>query len=335
MGEAETERIDCRLCGGRRSRRVGVKFGLAIVKCRRCGLLYVNPRLVEREVLKRYTPAYFFDEYLPSFAASRTGFDPAVVGAHYTPFVELARVFSGPGRRLLDIGSGAGFFLQAVEGMGWRAEGVELSAAAAAYARDVVGVPMRTGKVEAAGLPSGTYDLVTMLDFLEHVFEPLDVLREAYRLLKPGGALIVYTPDIQSLGRRFLGKSWAVLTPAEHLTYFSAKTLRRALETAGFEVRGVRTLWGLNPGATHDKGSRRYRVFEKRYRRFERGRVHAKLHRLNFLDLYAAAKGERFVPPGTSLRARLAGRLYAWSRPWLHGDGLVAIGVKPAARPSA
>jgi 2-polyprenyl-3-methyl-5-hydroxy-6-metoxy-1,4-benzoquinol methylase len=306
-----------------------VKFGLILVKCRRCGLVYVNPRLTEREVMKRYTAGYFFDDYLPSLAASRTGYDAAVIRDHYTTFVELSRVFAGPGRKLLDIGSGAGFFLKAVEETGWRAEGVELSETAAAYARDVVHVRTRAGRIEDADLPSDEYGLVTMLDILEHLFDPMAVLREVHRVLKPGGALIVMTPDLNSLSRRIYGKQWGALTPAEHLFYFTEKTLGRMLGEAGFRVQGIRTQWGLNPEATHDKGARRYRLFKERYRRFEKTSFHAKLHRMNFLDLLTVARDERFVGPKGGLRGRLKGRLYVWARPWLRGDGLVAIARKP------
>jgi hypothetical protein len=100
------------------------------------------------------------------------------------------------------------------------------------------------------------------------------------------------------------------------------------LEEAGFRVQGIRTQWGLNPEATHDRSSRRYRFFKERYRRFEKGGLHAKLHRMNFLDLLAAARDEKFVGPQGGLRGRLKGRLYSWARPWLRGDGLVAIARK-------
>ncbi len=329
----ETERVPCNLCGGSRSRRVFTKFGLTAVRCRSCGLVYVNPRLVEREVLKRYTADYFYEEYLPSFAASREGYDPLIIRARAATFVELARVFAGPRKRLLDIGSGAGFFLKAAEEAGWYAEGVELSETAAAYARDVVGVRTLAGRVEEASLPSGAYRLVTMLDVLEHLFDPLATLREVHRLLEPGGALIVATPDLDSLSRRVYGRQWSVLTPAEHLYYFTGKTLGQELEEAGFRVQGVRTHWGLNPEATHDKGTRRYRKWKARYQRFEKGETQRKLYRWNFLDMLATAKDERFVWPGAGPKARLKGRIYAWARPWLRGDGLVAIARKAGAPP--
>jgi 2-polyprenyl-3-methyl-5-hydroxy-6-metoxy-1,4-benzoquinol methylase len=250
-GPPELERVPCGLCGGPRYRRYARKFDLDLVKCRDCGLVYANPRLVEAEVLKRYNPDYFYGEYLPTFNAGPTSFDMELIRKHYALFLRILSRSRAPGRRLLDVGCGAGFFLKAAQEAGWDAEGVEVSAAAAAYGNEVLGVKVRNAKLEQGGFPPETFDVITLLDTIEHLPHPLASLTEVRRLLKRNGLLLLNTPDLRSLSRLFLGKAWAVLSPAEHLYNFTAGTLGRLIAKAGFEVVAVENLLAFNPEYTH------------------------------------------------------------------------------------
>ena len=84
--------------------------------------------------------------------------------------------------------------------------------------------------------------MVTMWHSLEHVHRPLAILREAYRLLVPGGKIVVATPNLESLPFYWFGSSWFGLDLPRHLTHFTPKALREMLETAGFRVESVRML---------------------------------------------------------------------------------------------
>ena len=96
----DLESRPCNLCGSRTTRPFAVKFGLPIVACRRCGLVYAEPRLTEADILKRYSAEYLYGEYLPIFRADRNGFDPDLARNHFVLYLKLAgRVFA-PGRRL-------------------------------------------------------------------------------------------------------------------------------------------------------------------------------------------------------------------------------------------
>ncbi len=143
-----------------------------------------------------------------------------------------------PGR-LLDVGAGPGFLVAAARDRGWEAAGVDLNAWAAAYARDELGADVRHGSLADAGLSDGELDAVSMLDLVEHVGDPRSLLAEAARVLRPGGALAILTPDAGSPVSRALGARWPeVQRPPEHIVLFSVEGLASALEDNGFEPEG-------------------------------------------------------------------------------------------------
>jgi SAM-dependent methyltransferase len=143
-----------------------------------------------------------------------------------------------PGR-LLDVGCATGDFLVAAQERGWAAQGVELSGHAAGVARRRR-VDVRVGTLRNARFPDAAFDVVTMLDVIEHLNDPMAELRETRRVLRPGGIICVETPNWDSIYRRVLGRRWAALQPRLHLLYFDRTTLREALSRAGFQV--VRSL---------------------------------------------------------------------------------------------
>jgi len=97
-------------------------------------------------------------------------------------------------------------------------------------------VPILTGLVEDAALPPESYDAITLWDSIEHIRQPLAVLREMGRLLKPGGVLGLSTPNIRSLLYRLLGRHCWFLGPQEHIYYYDRQLLRRVLAPLGFVV---------------------------------------------------------------------------------------------------
>jgi hypothetical protein len=119
-----TETINCVLCQSQNFRVIYRKFNLNLVRCKNCRLVYTNPRLIEKELLTRYGQEYFYNEYLPIFNADSTRFDLETVNKHYSLYINLLQPFYKPGKNLLDLGCGPGFFLKSAERAGWTAEGV-------------------------------------------------------------------------------------------------------------------------------------------------------------------------------------------------------------------
>ncbi len=129
---------------------------------------------------------------------------------------------------LLEVGCGAGDRLAQFRDRGWQVEGVEIDPTAATRARKRFGL-----KIHGA-LPAGDFDAVIMNHVIEHVPDPVTLLADCRRLLKPRGTLTATTPNIDSRGHRRFGASWMALDPPRHLHLFSVNSLRAVTRKAGF-----------------------------------------------------------------------------------------------------
>jgi SAM-dependent methyltransferase len=118
----------------------------------------------------------------------------------------------------------------------WFRVGWALETSAAAAGRIASDHRVVVGSFETAELPDHYFDVVSMQDCLEHLPEPLEALGRVRRLLRPGGAFLATTPDVDSWLRRIQGRSWVSLKFPEHVVLYARGTLRRALERSGFRV---------------------------------------------------------------------------------------------------
>jgi SAM-dependent methyltransferase len=145
------------------------------------------------------------------------------------------------GGRLLDIGCNIGKFLSEAARAGYDVTGVELNGECADYARATFGFDVRSDYLENIGFPDATFDVVTMYDVLEHVPDMAAILTEIRRILRPGGLLVVQSPNLDSLMAELTGSSWSWLSPPDHLYHFTPPSLAALLRRAGFAVRTVKT----------------------------------------------------------------------------------------------
>ena len=135
--------------------------------------------------------------------------------------------------RLLDVGCGSGDGLAFMSRLGWRVEGVEVDPEAVAVARSK-GLIIHTGTLKDQQFPDSQFDAVTMSHVIEHVHDPISLMSECMRVLKPNGILVMITPNACSLGHSFYGGSWVALEPPRHLHIFTPSALRKAAGIAGF-----------------------------------------------------------------------------------------------------
>ncbi len=141
--------------------------------------------------------------------------------------------------RVLEVGCGAGAQLETLRDGGWQAVGVDFDPQAADVAR-AKGLEVLVGDVRDLGLPDADFDAVVMAHVIEHVHQPVGLLAECSRLLRPNGRLVCITPNAASYGHRRFGRDWRGLEPPRHLTVFTPGALALAALRAGLEVQTVR-----------------------------------------------------------------------------------------------
>lgn len=149
---------------------------------------------------------------------------------------ELAFIAGLPAGRMLDVGCGLGWLLSGVD-PDWERHGVEVSNFAADHA-DAHGTIHR-GTIESAPYPDGCLDLTVMHHVIEHMADPVANIERVHRMLKPGGWLILATPDFDSGCARRFGANYRMLHDPTHVSLFSSDSMHRFLRDHGFEIRDV------------------------------------------------------------------------------------------------
>jgi 2-polyprenyl-3-methyl-5-hydroxy-6-metoxy-1,4-benzoquinol methylase len=135
------------------------------------------------------------------------------------------------------VGCAAGFFMQVMHQRGWEVDGVELSPEIAAHAKDAYGFhQLHVGELHTAPFEEGSFDLITLWDFIEHVPDPAALLRRAASLLRDDGRLVVETQNVASGFARLLGRRWQHYKHLEHLYHFQPETLAALFEQADLEM---------------------------------------------------------------------------------------------------
>lgn len=142
--------------------------------------------------------------------------------------------------RLLDVGCAIGTELAAARDRGWDAVGLELSKSSLSVARER-GFDARGDRLEEAGLPDGSFDLVTLNHVLEHIPAPSSFLSEVQRVLRPGGLLFVAVPNVETWWIHLKGDRYGWTFQDDHFLHFSRKTLSNLLERHGFELLDAKT----------------------------------------------------------------------------------------------
>ena len=152
-----------------------------MVKCASCQFVYLNPRPTEQALLE------FYQDYLPRETSSIEGWKK-MMGPIFRRSAHLIKRFKDKGK-LLDVGTGFGFFLAEMKRQGWEGEGIEISRKGMNYGREVLKLTVHPGPLEEIGFPEKAFDVVTGFYVIEHLPYPMAFLRECYRILKPGGFL--------------------------------------------------------------------------------------------------------------------------------------------------
>jgi SAM-dependent methyltransferase len=268
------EEIACPLCAAVEEERV-IEVPAAegvhrVVRCRRCGMSYLNPR-PDVHTIGRYYSADYEEYQAPERPRSnpwhrlREKLERLVLAHEYGHPPPLTRwyekalagvcaawcrpradsmtgiLYHGEGR-LLDVGCGSGWYAHRMRQRGWKATGLDFSAHAARQVARRFGIPTLVGSLPHPEIRDESFDVITMGCVLEHVHHPHAIIHGAAQALRPGGWLVIVVPNLDSWGFRFFGADWWPLELPRHLLHFTPATLRRLVEAHGLQVCEVKML---------------------------------------------------------------------------------------------
>jgi SAM-dependent methyltransferase len=214
-----------------------------LVRCAQCDLVR-NPDYATQTAEQRYQDDYFtgrvYDDYIANEHQWR---HEARLRIAYMKDVG----FTEP---VLEIGSAAGFFLDELRHRGVEASGIEVSSSMALYATEVLHLPVSNADVTSVQLAPGSIGTVCMWHSLEHMHDPVRVLRLCHGWLSDGGRVFCEVPNYGSFGSRRHGARWPQLYLREHAFQFEPATIRKLFKAAGFRVLYLSTL----PPEAYERG---------------------------------------------------------------------------------
>jgi SAM-dependent methyltransferase len=205
-----------------------------VVGCESCRHAYTWP--VPGDLGAYYPPTYWSGEANGLVSRLEDAYRRALVG------LDVRRVADqvARGSRVLDVGCGSGDLAASLARAGYAMRGVEVAPDAARVARERHGLDVTTGTLAEAAFPDGHFDAAVVWHVLEHVPDPPNLLREVWRVVRPGGRLVVQVPSFDSFQARLFRTRWFALDVPRHLHHFTPRSLTRTLERAGFETAPVR-----------------------------------------------------------------------------------------------
>ena len=229
--------------------RYGYPGTYTILACSRCSHRFLDATFTADELGSQYTDYYprssrTLESYRPPVEVD--GFDAWIAGSRASAFRWVPRDV-----KVLDVGCGFGETLAYHEARGCDAHGIDPDANLLRVA-DRYGLQAKVGLFSASLYEPTSFDYVTLDQVVEHVGDPIDLLRDVHTVLRPGGTAIVATPNARGYGARLLGKSWINWHVPYHRQHFNRRSLRLAAEQAGFEVLSIRTItssaWAMYQG---------------------------------------------------------------------------------------
>lgn len=222
--------------------RLGLGVASRIYSCRGCGLIFPNPMPVPSQIAEHYgdVEKYFAEHVLEE-----------KLGAYREVLTTIEQLNPTRGR-LLDIGAGRGEMLKAATMRGWKAVGLEPASGFARFAREYSGAEVIEARLEDRPFEKESFDVVTLGAVLEHVFNPVEVLKEINRILRPGGVLWLDVPNeagafyrMGNLYQRLRGRDWVVnlspTFPPYHVFGFTPRAIRSLAKLTGFDVARLKT----------------------------------------------------------------------------------------------
>ncbi len=207
-----------------------------LVRCRRCGMIYLNPRPTREEMAAFYLlwPQAKKEE-INQYHSTR------VIWRGQKKKMNLLRRFLGKQKgRILDVGCGSGEFLSLMKKAGWQVTGLEYGKAASSLAREKFNIEVNNADLLDTHFADKSFEVVTFWHSLEHLYQPKETLEEVKRILKDDGLVFIALPNIDNLANRIFKDSWYTNTP-RHLFQFTSRTIETLL--AGVKFKIIKTIF--------------------------------------------------------------------------------------------
>jgi len=217
---------NCEVCGNAIFTPELAKDHFIIVKCLKCGLEFVNPRLTMFENRDFYEDSSVsYGRYL-----DRETFDTQIQKAVVKGILRYKQC-----GRFLDVGCAIGNRLQVAKDY-FEIYGVEIAEWAAKYASERLGIEIWQNPIEELWLPSNFFDVITFSEVIEHLHSPAAFLREIHRILSVGGIVYLTTGNTLSLDALYWKEKWYYYAPQYHLFYFNHRNMKLLLSKTEFEI---------------------------------------------------------------------------------------------------
>lgn len=236
----------CPLCGSSDARSHFDDPPYSLKRCGACSLVWVTPRFsAERLEMEVYGHAYWQSESPKTHGYADYRRDEPLYLKTFRRRLGLVQEHAPTPGRALDVGCAAGFFLSVLREAGWQVAGVELSPQIASHALARFGIEdLHVGTLDSAPFREQSFDLITLWDVVEHVPDPVALLRRARELLKPNGVLLLETQNVDSRFAKLLGRRWQHYKHQEHLYHFNPATVERLLTKAGLRMESWTPRYG-------------------------------------------------------------------------------------------
>ncbi|OGG12605.1 hypothetical protein A3D77_04680 [Candidatus Gottesmanbacteria bacterium RIFCSPHIGHO2_02_FULL_39_11] len=229
-------KIICPLCSFTKGVLEKSKGKYKLYRCNKCELVFVYPLPNESE-LNKYYEKFNYSLGFESENQIRKDSNKTLISLKY---------LMKTGKKLLDIGCGAGFFLDEARKKGFIVEGTDMSNEVIRYARDRLKLKVFRGNFNSINidkLKKNRYDAITLIQFIEHITSPHRIIENVYSILKPDGIICIVTPNINGWLYKILKSEYNYLIPPEHVIYYSSKTLSKLLNFHKLKPIKVET-WG-------------------------------------------------------------------------------------------
>lgn len=219
--------------------RFGYKGVFKILHCQNCGHRFIASTFTSEmllDIYSNYYPRsnYDLEKYKPHEKSS--SFSTWLKGEMYSPFLWVT-----PAARVLDIGCGFGESLGYLQSLNCNAYGVEADENIRRVA-EMFGYKVKVGLFDAADYDADFFDFVTLGQVIEHITDPVRTMHDIATVLKPGGLLIMSTPNADGWGKKLFGKRWVNWHTPYHLQIFSEKSMRIAAEKSGLKLEAIESI---------------------------------------------------------------------------------------------